>query len=208
MRAAEIDWRYIRGPLIFLVTTLVIGGAVLIASFNFVDSREREYQRERSRLLANRNRYHTLDEEERIIEAYLPRYQELEGSGLIGRERRLNWIETLRDSATTIGLPELRYTIDAQEPVLEPGERNTDRPKVRVYSSKMRLELGLLHEGDLFDLLERLRTGSTGMYIVNRCELRKPNDELDMSGLRSNVAARCELDWLTVRPPPKLEDRT
>ena len=114
MTLADLDWRILRGSLIGLAVCLLVGGAVVYVSYQYSSAQELEFRNESRKLLTVRGRYQTIDEEERIIEEFLPRFLALEDRGVIGREYRLDWIETLRNASDELKLPELTYTIDTQ----------------------------------------------------------------------------------------------
>ena len=171
MKLAEVDWPLLRGALVGLTVCLVVAGLVAGASYQFVDAKRTALRIEKSKLLGIRGKYQTVDEEERLIEEYLPRFVALEERGVVGREFRLDWIETLRGASTELKLPELRYAIDTQ------GSYKPDFPVApgafQIYASKMRLDLGLLHEGDLPALLERIERDARGLYRVSDCALTR-----------------------------------
>ena len=149
--------------------------------------------------MSARNQYHTLDDEEDIIATYLPLYSALEDQGIIGREQRLDWIEVLRESARAAQVQRLAYVIDAQQ-VFDTGV-NLQVGNYRVYSSSMRLNLGLLHEGDLPRFLSRLRDSVSGLFAVTDCSMARAGAGLAMSADAANVNVRCVLDFITIRGP-------
>jgi hypothetical protein len=194
-----MDWSVLRGAALFLTVSLVVVASGLTISYQFWDKQDTVLKRERARLVAARSQYHALDEEEDIIAAYLPRYATLESLGIIGQEQRLDWIEALRQTAREVDLPRLQYTIDAQRP-FESG-MSLDVGEYRVYASSMRLDFGLLHEGDLLRLLAGLREEVSGLFGVNGCRLTRSGDVLDGSLGASNLEALCVLNFITIRGP-------
>ena len=199
MKLADVDWTILRGSLAVLVVSAAICGAVVAASHRYSDNMKRAFQRANSTLLGIRGRYQSIDEEEGLIETFLPRYLALEDRGVIGREHRLDWIETLRSASKDLRLPELRYAIASQEPYhadypLEPGV-------FQVYVSSMALDLGLLHEDDLPALLERIDQGARGLYRVSRCTISRTRPEFGTDPTTPNLRANCVLEWLTIRQP-------
>ncbi|MCB1743617.1 MAG: hypothetical protein KDK91_24795 [Gammaproteobacteria bacterium] len=203
MNPSDVDWGYLRGALIALALSLGIGGALYFYSYDFADSASNAYRRHHARMIASRTRYQTLDEEERIIDEFLPKYRALESQGLIGREQRLDWIEKLREAARDVGLPSLRYSIAAQQEYEEGSGVSTG--SFKIYASRMDLEMGLLHEGDLYAFLAQIDAKAAGRFSIKSCELKRVQPELDMSGTSANLTARCALDWLTLHKPTEAE---
>ena len=199
MKFSEIDWRILRGSVVLLVIVLAIVGTALAMSFQFKSRKEATLARERSTMLASRSRYQALDEEEDIIATYLPRYSDLEDQGIIGREKRLDWIDVLRESAREVQVPRLQYTIEAQRSFdtgldLQVGD-------YQVFASSIRLQLGLLHEGDLIRLLSKMRDGVNGLFGVSGCSISRPRGPLQMEATASNVNAQCVINFITIRAP-------
>jgi hypothetical protein len=64
----------------------------------------------------------------------------------------------------------------------------------------MKLELAMLHEGDLLTLLNGLGMQQTSPFIVRQCEMTRQNDNIG-SSLTPNMQAKCELDWMTIHEP-------
>ncbi len=197
MRAGELDWDLLRGSVVLLVVSLVVAGVALAASYHFWNKQETALERERSALLTARSQYQALDDEEDIIATYLPRYVALEAEGIIGREQRLDWIDVLRESARAVQVPRLEYVIAAQRPfetgmLLNVGDYG-------VYASSMRLDVGLLHEGDLLELLGRLRREVSGLFGVSGCRMMRTDRELRLAPDASNVEAQCVLNFYTIR---------
>lgn len=198
MRLAEVDWSILRGGLISLFVSLLISGGLLGTSYHFWTKMDREYKRERAALFAARSQYQNIDDEEKLIENYFPRYQELETAGLIGKERRLDWIDTLRLSAQEVELPALRYVIDSQE--LYRPDFPLPESAFQIFASNMELNLGLLHEGDLPALLDDLNRKAAGFYTVASCDINRAQQEFIKNPDAINVTAECGLRWITIRP--------
>ena len=199
MTLADLDWRMLRGSLVGLAICLVIGAAVLYVSYSFSSAQEREFTNESRKLVSVRGRYQTIDEEERIIEEFLPRFVALEERGVIGREYRLDWIETLRSASADLKIPELNYTIDSQSPY--EAEFAYDEGAFEIFVSPMKLDLGLLHEGDLPALIARIERDARGLFRIADCSLTRVGKDLALDPTQPNLRANCTLEWLTVRQP-------
>ena len=190
------DWRALRGSMVLAAFAVTIGVAVTGAALRFHAEASRGYDREKDRLEAVRSRYRTIDEQKRQIETWLPAYRSLESAGVIGEERRLEWIETLRAAAARAGLPSLRYRIEPRTayeagPGLETGDHG-------AFSTVVRIEAGLLHEGDLERLLRELAAADAGLFHIERCGVRRSGPEFLMRPGAINLSAECELRWITL----------
>ena len=122
-------------------------------------------------------------------------YQRLADEGLIGRDQRLQWVQALRDRATTLGLPYVRYSTGPERPFeapwLVPGM------SAPVMSSTMEVQVGLVHELDLFRLLDKLRS-SPGLFHVRTCTLERMAREALPEPDKANLSGTCQLDWFSI----------
>ena len=191
-----LDWRALRGSMVLAAFAVTIGVAVTGAALRFHAEASRGYDREKGRLEAVRSRYRTIDEQRRQIETWLPAYRSLESAGIIGEERRLEWIETLRAAAAEVGLPSLRYRIEprtAYEAVSDLGTGDHG-----VFSTVVRIEAGLLHEGDLERLIRDLAEAESGLFRIERCSVRRSGPDFVMRAGAVNLGAECDLRWITL----------
>ncbi|MEO8417668.1 MAG: hypothetical protein ABI475_02965, partial [Methylophilaceae bacterium] len=69
-----------------------------------------------------------------------------------------------------------------------------------LHRSVMKLELSMLHEGDLLTLLDALEAQRNTPFIVRQCEITRLT-AISSNTLKPNLLANCELDWLTLREP-------
>ena len=197
MKLAEIDWRILRGALAMLLIALALGIGMLVGSYYFWTEKQQFLTKSERSLRDIKVKYTTIDDEERIIEEYLPLYQELESKGIIGREQRLNWIEILREASRELKLPQLRYSIQTQSRY-EP-DFPVETGAFEIYASVMQLNLGLLHEGDLPRLLAVINRDAVGLYSVSKCAIERQGREFARQATVANLTANCALRWFTIR---------
>ena len=198
MKVDYVEWPYLRSAVVLSAGAAALGASLLAGSAVFESRMERDYLYHSDRLAETSRRYLAVDEEEKVIRDYLPRFVELDKNGLSGEERRLNWIETLQDAGDALRLPSLRYEIKAQKPY-RPGAASTPG-RYRVFVSEMTLSMQLLHEGDLFALLDLLDERAQGVYTVSSCEMTRNFVELTDNPVAGNITADCLLEWFTVKP--------
>ena len=198
MKPEILEWSYLRGAVLLCAAATALGASLLGGSALFKTRMERQHQRHSERLNEISRRYLALDEEESIIEDYLPQFLALQRSGLLGEEHRLNWVETLQDAGEALGLPSLGYEIRAQQPY--PSGLPTRAGGYGVFASEMTLSMQLLHEGDLFALLELLDERAKGLYTVSSCELTGNFVKLTDNPVAGNISADCLLEWFSIRP--------
>ena len=192
----RIDWRSLRGSIVLFACALAFGAVAAGSAIGFHRAAWRDYERQKGRLETVRSRYRTIDAQRRLIETWLPAYLALRADGIIGEERRLEWIEALREVAARVGLPSLRYRMEPRAaygtgPEPEGGAH-------RTFSTVVRLEAGLLHEGDLERLIREMAIRSAGLYRIERCDVRRAGPDFVMRPGAVNLAVECDLRWITL----------
>lgn len=198
MKFEYVEWPYLRSAVVMFAGSAALGISLLAGSAVFESRMERDYLYHSERLAETSRRYLAVDEEEKVIRDYLPRFAELDKNGLSGEERRLSWIETLQDAGYALRLPSLGYEIKAQKPY-RPGAASLPG-RYRVFVSEMTLSMQMLHEGDLFALLDLLDERAQGVYTVSSCEMTRNFVELTDNPVAGNITADCLLEWFTVKP--------
>lgn len=194
----ELDWPALRGAFLVLALALTLGAAALVGALRYQDEVWRGFEREKGRLELVRARYRTIDRQRRLIENWLPEFRNLQQAGIIGEERRLAWIETLRDAAARVKVPSLRYGIERRT-VYETG-LGLDAGAFRPFSTMVHLEAGLLHEGDLIRLLRELAIRIAGLHRIDRCGVHRAGPDFVRRPGAVNLVARCDLRLITLAP--------
>ena len=120
------------------------------------------------------------------------RYEELLRRGLLGPERRLDWVEEIRRLTRKEGLLDLRYELSPQQ-LLDGGSGSG----YELMASNMMLQIRLLHEGQLLDFLAELRASVPAYIRINSCKLERLPDIGGEQG--AWLSAECSIDWITLR---------
>ena len=197
MTREEIDWPVIKIPTITFIVVLLLSLSIIAGSWVFKEDMLSKYKKNKNRFTSVSQKYLAVDEDERIIRKYYPEFIALYKKGVIGREHRLNWIETLRASSERIKLPGLRYSISPQEKY-SPGF-NVNLGKFALFSSSMSLTIDMLHEGDLVRLIRDMSEHAEGMFTITECRFMRTGNTLSEKPDATNVSAECDLQWLNIR---------
>jgi hypothetical protein len=197
MKSDNIYIKVLGGSItVFVISTIVSLGMVFGSNY-FQQQMLLEFNRANATFQSISSRYLAVDEEEKLIRGYLPDFVKLYESGVIGDEQRLNWVEVLRNAGDSIKLPSLNYQIESQQVYTPPYTLSPG--KFKVYSSKMMLNMQLLHEGDLFRILESLDRNARGSYSISSCSKGQSSSVITDEPDGSNISARCELLWLSIK---------
>ena len=193
----KLDWSVLQGSVITFVVSIAISAALIGSTWYYKDKMHREYQMQKSRFQSISNQYLAVDQEEKLIRDYYPKFVELYNRGIIGQERRLTWIETLNNAEDQIKLPSITYDIASQNKYVPDYSLNIGN--FQIYSSPMKLNMNLLHEGDLKKLLDALSTNAPGIYNVSNCKLRPSGQIILDDASKGNITAECELKWFNIK---------
>jgi hypothetical protein len=199
MTLTQNDWRKLRYPILGLGCALILVG--LLASFadQYRTEKTIALQAQQAEYHKARQQFESSGLEKETIIKYLPIYNELLKVGFVGEERRIEWIERLRQIHSEYNLFSVDYNIGQQE-VYQPSFLS-NMGNLVLNRSVMELKLDMLHEGDLIHLLDDLHE-RTPPFMVRDCEITRPiGAEVNVNQLRANLRAKCELDWLTLRDP-------
>ena len=196
MKRADIEWPIVRGALGLLGGCLLVSALLFASSFHFRDQMALLLQKHELRFKDISRNYLTLKEKNQILKEDYPRFVGFYNQGIIGPEQRLNWVETLRHAAAMIKIPALRYKVGSRQAYTP--EFNLSTAPYQIYTSTMKLNLGMLHENDLVRLLGKLDKNAYGLYSVKECALKRIARRLEQGPQGQNVSAECTLLWFTL----------
>lgn len=120
------------------------------------------------------------------------RYRDLAARGIVGPERRDEWIRRLQANRHSA---DIGYRFERQQPLVlgaaSPGGR------YEFVASAMTLHVGVLHEEALLDFLDELRHTVPALLRVRACKLERLTQADAASNAR--LKADCVLDWITLQ---------
>ena len=198
MDRGDIDWAYVsRGTLVPGVTTL-LAVLLLLASGWFLERQELAFEKFSSNQGEVFDDYEQLLTRKRIVDRYLRRYEQFHAMGFVGRERRLDWVETLKAAAGDLKLPHATYAIEPQLDVIVPVQAGPGGTAIEIHVSRVELDVGLLHEVDLLRFFDRLQAEAPGLVSVQACTLARQLEPSAMTAVDANLQASCSVEIFSV----------
>ena len=188
------DFQTLRNPLIALLVVALIGAAIVYYSESMLVTARQQLSRQQAQLKDARTRLQKSGDEREIIVRYIDRYRQMERIGYIGDEQRINWLDGLRHANQQADLFGVDYQIGTQKPY--PYAADFNPGQLALYQSVMKLQFRLLHELDLMRFLAALERQGGGIFTVDQCSLKRV-DTRGAIRYQPNVAADCELSWIT-----------
>ena len=201
------DFEALRVPLIVLIGTLIGAMLIVYISGNVLDSAKLNLVKREGELKQARLRIQNAGEEKEMISRYLGGYEQLARAGFVGDEQRINWLDSLRTANEEARIFGVEYDISVQRPYVYASEFNPGQ--LLLQESVMHLKFRLLHEEDLPRFFEALARRGGGFYTVDQCVIQrlKPGEVDKTVQFQPNLAAACDLRWLTVKPAPAPEKK-
>jgi hypothetical protein len=192
----QSDFEALRTPLLVLLAVLVAGAGAIFYTDRLLTSERQQLLQQQGQLKQAHVRLQKSGDERDIIVLYLDRYRQLERTGFVGEEQRINWLDGLRLANQQADLFGVDYQIGTQKAYPFAAEFNPGQ--IELNQSLMQLRFRLLHEGDLLRFFDALARQNAGIFTVDQCLLRR----IDTRGViryQPNVNAECELSWITAK---------
>lgn len=189
-----------RIALILLALSIITGLGLHFGGTLYEHRQQAHHAQAQQRLdAARQNRARTATEQENI-RRYLAPYQTLLADKQIGEERRLDWIDTLGRIREQRKFFPMEYDIASRRPYTFTGLPSANT--LKISASRMNIKFPLLHENDLFTLLNELHSRKAGLFALDHCDItRNPQEKGKPLQFVPNLAVECGLDWLTVSTP-------
>ncbi len=178
-----------------LSLSLLLSLALLYSGFKLRAEAQEDYAQLQRAQQRNSEQLKQAQHEAPAIEHALARLRELQAQGFAGSTQRLKWMSEMQNLRQSYALPGLDVELAAQEPLLS----KTAEGSFRLLNSRMQVHATLLHELDLFTLLEHLHTRRDALVAPRHCTLSP--------GLSSQAPLRadCVFDWIKLGTPEQSE---
>lgn len=201
MRLTSRHLDSLKGPLALLALVAIAGAGVVTFTRAQIVKEQRMLTAQEAQLREARSRYQRSGDERELIVRFMGPYEALRGQGLIGPERRIDWLEALRTANRQAQIFGAEYQIGTQQPYAFAQDLNA--PKLGMAQSVMKLTLRLAHEGELMRFIHLLEAQQPGIFDINQCVLERTGGVVAVAArAQPNVNAECELAWITINPEP------
>ena len=192
----QADLQALRNPLLAVAGVALLGALAVYYSGRLMIAARQQLAQQQIQLKDARTRLQKSGDEKDIIVRYLDGFRQLERTGFVGEEQRINWLDGLRLANQQADLFGVDYQIGAQRPYAYAADFSPGA--LALNQSIMRVRFRLLHEGDLDRFLDALARQGAGIFAIDQCLMRR----IDTRGVirfQPNVNAECDLSWITVQ---------
>ena len=154
MNFSAAEMRKLTIPLIVLAAFLAAGAGLIFWTQQEQHLAGEQLAAARAERTQARERLMRIAEEEKEVNDKLAVYRRLQNLHILGEEQRLEWADSMTRIRTQRELLDLRYIVERQHVLASiPGKP----ANVDFLASTMKVNIALLHEGDLLAFLRDLR---------------------------------------------------
>jgi len=195
MNFSAEELKKLAAPLAMLVALLAAGAGLIY----WIEQEQRATHQQLAGAREQRNqardRLTRIAEEEKEVSDKLEVYRRLKSLHILGEEQRLEWADAMTRIRNARELLDLRYSVGRQQTIASvPGKP----ANVDFYSSTMKVDIALLHEGDLLGFLHDLRESGNAFYSVKRCAIRRTGIAATGTSIVPRLRAECDIDLITI----------
>jgi len=207
MTQFEVDWPYVRRHTMRPALSALAAIIILLAAVWLHDKQEQKFEE----LSANHNAVHedydALVHQRKLVDRYHRRYQRFHDLGFVGRESRLDWVETLRTTSNTLNVSRVSYSIEPQLEVIPPVNSVFGGDDIQLRASNVQLEMSMLHELDLLRFFDTLQTNAPGLLKVDKCDLAWQAETGGRASTDVNLSATCAIQLYSLITSDVSSDR-
>jgi hypothetical protein len=203
MNLSKSDLPHIKSGLIIFLCALAGGAAVLVYVQTHVShahqdqhTAQRQLNEAQHQLADVRNRVTATQDDQKNLSTYASQYVNLKERKIVGNEHRLDWIEGLDKIRKQNHVLDFTYAISPQRPYISPSA--LDNGNFAVNYSPMTLRLDLLHEGQMINFFNTLRTNVNGSFILEHCTVTRSDAAINDNSI-VQLKAECSGGWLTLK---------
>jgi hypothetical protein len=195
MRFSAQELKVLAVPLALLVALLAAGGGLIFWSELQQRKAEQQLAAARAERAQAREKLTRIAEEEKEVNDKLAVYRQLKQLRILGEEQRLEWADAMTRIRTARELLDLRYLVEKQRTLVSiPGKP----ANVDFFASTMKVDVALLHEGDLLAFLRDLRDSGNAYYSVKRCQITRAPSAATGLSIVPRLRADCDIDLITI----------
>ncbi|MDX8386760.1 MAG: hypothetical protein R8M11_09650 [Gallionella sp.] len=203
MKFSNTDFHLLRWNIIALSISIAVSGIFIYASEKFSEN-SAENSRIALKLINDaRSRLNTALQDKDNFATYTSEYSDLEDRKILGDDHRLDWMEGLNKLGQQNLVMDFSYTISPQtiytpQPVIDSGN-------FEIHYSEMKLQLELLHEGQLLNFFNAMNGQIAGYYQLDSCTLSRVDmltpteEESPTPEAKTNIMADCNGGWITLQ---------
>jgi len=204
-----IEWSALLSALIVLTLSLIISVVMILYSYQYYN-KTYNWERQKDREFGALEREYTFLQESIANNLYLKKFNQLKKKGFFLDaqainidEQRMKMRDDIKKRLEKLPLPSMDFSVKETHYLLPPELVINIEEQVKIYETPIHFELGLLHEGDLLNLIkiiELYQRQSMGLFNWQNCDLKRNSDNIDVKDIsKPYFNANCILVWSMAR---------
>ena len=189
--------RFLKRVLILLI---LLSGLLALSWYGYEEMNKELKAQEKpkiQKLKALQSQVRFLQQQVRLYEQYGDKYQELIKKGLVKKQDRVFWTDSLIRVRDEYLIPNLKFSFSAEKTLSSGQFANIKIPNGLFYYSRLKLTMDLQHEEDLFRVFETISQKISPLYLVESCKTKLHDTDYEINAnfelLKGNVSADCSL---------------
>ena len=197
MKLGASDLKRLRLPVAACVVLALAGVACYFAADDYLQETKKLGANASAQRAEVQAKLASATEEEREIKANLQQYQALAARGIVGEEKRLDWIDIITAIKNERRLFNISYSIERQRELDYPGFAAGGG--VNFMASRVKMDIRLLHEEDLLNFIDDLTKRGKSYLSARSCDVQRAEHGSAGTTLASRLEAACVFDLITIR---------
>jgi len=200
MKFSKTDFMLIRWNILAICASLLVSTLALYSSGEYAEKMQRDRRDAQSQLNDIRHRLSTAHEDQKNMETYAGEYGALIDRKIIGDDHRLDWMEGLENIRRQNLVVDFSYNIAPQK--IYTPQPGIDSGNFDIHYSDTKIQLDLLHEGQLLAFFNALRKNIKGQYQLEGCALIRATADDDKeagTATTAHLKAECSGGWITLK---------
>ena len=198
MKCSRADFLLIRWSAMAICASSLVSAVLLYGSGEYAERSLQERRNAQNMLNDARNRLATALQDQENMAIYAGEYGVLTEQKIVGDDQRLDWMEGLEKIRLKNLVADFRYHIAPQK--IYASQPPIDSGNFDILYSEMKLQFDLLHEAQLLNFFEALRTDIKGWYQLEGCTMQRTGaDNEDEQTTATLLKAECSGGWITLK---------
>lgn len=198
MKFSASDFPLIRWSILAICASAIASAVILYSSGKYAENTQKDRRNAQTMLSDARNRLAAAFQDQENMANYADEYGALIEQKIIGDDQRLDWMEGLEKIRQKNLVTDFRYNIAPQK--IYAPQPPIDSGNFDIHYSEMKLQLNLLHEAQLLNFFDALRSDIKGWYQLEGCTLQRTgagNENEQTAATR--LKAECSGGWITLK---------
>lgn len=201
MKFSISDFPLVRWSALAVCASILISAALLYSSGEYAEKSQQERRSAQNMLSDARNRLTAAYQDRENMNIYANEYGSLIENKVVGDDQRLDWMEGMEKIRQKNLVTGFSYTIVPQK--IYTPQPPVDSGNFDIRHSEMKLQIDLLHEGQLPDFFNALRSEIRGWYQLEGCTMQRSatavNNDGNIAHAPAYLKAECIGSWITLK---------